>query len=53
MSDVPELAVTFVDSDEFPSGLGESPLIAAAPAIGNAIFAATGERMRELPIKLR
>ncbi len=52
MSDVPELDIAFVDSDEFPSGLGEPPLIPVAPAIGNAIFAATGQRVRELPIKL-
>jgi CO/xanthine dehydrogenase Mo-binding subunit len=52
MSDVPELEIAFVDSDEFPSGLGEPPLIPVAPAIGNAIFAATGQRVRELPIKL-
>ena len=52
MSDVPELDIVFVDSDEFPSGMGEPPLIPVAPAIGNAIFAATGQRVRELPIKL-
>ncbi len=52
MSDVPDLDVAFVDSNEFPSGLGEPPLIPVAPAIGNAIFAATGKRVRELPIKL-
>jgi len=52
MSDVPELDIVFVDSDEFPSGMGEPPLIPVAPAIGNAVFAATGKRVRELPIKL-
>ena len=52
MSDVPDLDIAFVDSNEFPSGLGEPPLIPVAPAIGNAVFAATGKRVRELPIKL-
>ncbi len=52
ISDVPDLDIAFVDSNEFPSGLGEPPLIPVAPAIGNAIFAATGKRVRELPIKL-
>ena len=52
MRDVLELDIIFVDSDEFLSGLGEPPLIPVAPAIGNAIFAATGKRVRELPIKL-
>jgi CO/xanthine dehydrogenase Mo-binding subunit len=52
MADVPELEIKFLDSDEFPTGLGEPPLIAVAPAIGNAVFAATGKRVRDLPIRL-
>jgi isoquinoline 1-oxidoreductase beta subunit len=52
MADVPELDIAFIDSDAFPSGLGEPPLIPVAPAIGNAIFAATGKRVRDLPIRL-
>jgi CO/xanthine dehydrogenase Mo-binding subunit len=52
MADVPELDIVFIDSDAFPSGLGEPPLIPVAPAIGNAIFAATGKRVRDLPIRL-
>ena len=52
MRDVPELDIAFIDSEEFPSGLGEPPLIPVAPAIGNAIFAASGQRVRELPIRL-
>ncbi|MDG1506745.1 MAG: molybdopterin-dependent oxidoreductase [Luminiphilus sp.] len=52
MRDVPELDISFVDSQEFPSGLGEPPLIPVAPAIGNAVFAATGQRVRGLPIRL-
>jgi isoquinoline 1-oxidoreductase beta subunit len=52
MSNVPELDVEFIDSNEFPSGLGEQPLIPVAPAIGNAVFAATGRRLRDLPMRL-
>ena len=52
MADVPELDIRFMDSTEFPTGLGGPPLITVAPAIGNAIFAASGIRARDLPIRL-
>jgi CO/xanthine dehydrogenase Mo-binding subunit len=52
MADVPELDIKFMDSTEFPTGMGEPPVIAVAPAIGNAIYAATGKRVRDLPIRL-
>jgi CO/xanthine dehydrogenase Mo-binding subunit len=52
MEDVPELDIKFMESTEFPTGMGEPPVIAVAPAIGNAIFAATGKRARDLPIRL-
>ena len=52
MGDVPELGINFMKSDEHPTGLGEPPLIAVPPAIGNAIYAATGTRARDLPIRL-
>ncbi len=52
MADVPELDIRFMPSTEFPTGLGEPPVIAVQPAIGNAIFAASGVRVRDLPIRL-
>jgi CO/xanthine dehydrogenase Mo-binding subunit len=52
MADVPELDIKFMQSTEFPTGLGEPPVIPVAPAIGNAIYAASGIRVRDLPIRL-
>jgi isoquinoline 1-oxidoreductase subunit beta len=49
-SELPELDVHLVDSDETPGGIGEAAVPLVAPAICNAIFAATGKRLRELPI---
>lgn len=51
IGDVPELDIEFVDSTEVPVGLGEPGTTVVAPAIGNAIFAAVGARLRHLPIR--
>jgi CO/xanthine dehydrogenase Mo-binding subunit len=50
IGDVPELDLEFIASTATPVGLGEPGATVVAPAIGNAIFAATGVRMRHLPI---
>ena len=50
-TDVPELDVVLLDRPDLPSaGAGETPLIAVAPAVASAIFAATGRRLRSLPL---
>jgi isoquinoline 1-oxidoreductase len=52
-SDLPKIDVHLVDNTEIPSaGAGETPIIAIAPAIANAVFAATGLRIRAMPIRL-
>lgn len=49
--DVPPIDIVLLDRKDLPSaGAGETPIIAVAPAIGNAIHAATGERLRALPL---
>ncbi len=51
-SDTPEIEVVLVDRKDLPSaGAGETPIVTVAPAIANAIFAATGERIRSTPLK--
>jgi isoquinoline 1-oxidoreductase beta subunit len=52
MGDVPEVEIEFLASTETPVGLGEAATTVVAPAIGNAIFAASGARLRRLPIRL-
>jgi isoquinoline 1-oxidoreductase beta subunit len=49
MNEVPKIEVYLVRNSEGPGGIGEAGTASAAPALGNAIFAATGKRLRRLP----
>ncbi|HVW85295.1 MAG TPA: molybdopterin cofactor-binding domain-containing protein [Bryobacteraceae bacterium] len=52
-SDMPEIEVVLVDRKDLPSaGAGETPIVAVAPSVANAIFDATGKRIRSMPLKL-
>ena len=50
MDEVPEVEVHLVESTEYPTGLGEPGTTTIAPALSNAIFAATGARVRQVPL---
>jgi len=50
-ADTPTLETVLLDRKDLPStGAGETPIVAIAPAVGNAIFQATGRRLRSLPM---
>jgi len=50
MSQMPRIDVTLVKSTEKPGGIGEPATALVAPAVANALFAATGKRVRKLPL---
>ena len=50
-ADTPEIEVVLIDRKDLASaGAGETGIVAVAPAVGNAIFAATGSRLRQMPM---
>ena len=50
-SDTPQIDIVLLDRKDLPSaGAGETGIVGIAPAIGNAIFAATGTRLRHMPL---
>jgi isoquinoline 1-oxidoreductase len=52
LKDVPTLDIQLLNRTDLASaGGGETPIIAVAPAIGNAVFHATGVRLRDLPMR--
>jgi isoquinoline 1-oxidoreductase beta subunit len=50
MNEAPAIEVHIVQSSEPPGGMGEAGTSAIVPAVANAIFAATGKRLRKLPV---
>jgi isoquinoline 1-oxidoreductase beta subunit len=49
MSEMPQIDVILVQSTEKPGGIGEPATALIGPALGNALFAATGKRLRKMP----
>lgn len=52
IAEMPEVEVHIVPSQAPPGGVGEPGVPVIAPAVANALFAATGQRLRRLPLKL-
>ncbi|HSO08319.1 MAG TPA: xanthine dehydrogenase family protein molybdopterin-binding subunit, partial [Pelomicrobium sp.] len=52
LPEAPEIEVHVAASRERPGGVGEPPVTVVAPAVANAVFAATGVRLRRLPLRL-
>ncbi|MGZ5206891.1 MAG: xanthine dehydrogenase family protein molybdopterin-binding subunit, partial [Caldimonas sp.] len=50
MNEAPQIDITLVDSTEKPGGIGEPATALIGPAVGNAVFAATGKRLRRMPM---
>jgi isoquinoline 1-oxidoreductase subunit beta len=50
VNEAPTIEVHIIDSTEPPGGMGECGTSAIVPAVTNAVFAATGKRLRKLPV---
>ncbi len=53
INEAPEIITHIVESGESPGGLGEVSTVTIAPAVVNAVFAATGKRLRSLPVDMQ
>ena len=52
MAAAPQTEVILLGSGAEPRGMGEPPIAPIAPAVANAVFALTGQRLRRLPLRL-
>ena len=52
LAECPDIEVHIVESNEAPGGVGEPGTPPIAPALANAVFAATGQRLRRLPLEV-
>ena len=52
MNQAPQVQVDIIASAEHPEGMGEPGTPPIAPAVSNALFALTGQRLRSLPLRL-
>jgi isoquinoline 1-oxidoreductase beta subunit len=53
LKDAPEIEVALIESGDQPYGMGEPPIGPIAAAVANAVFVLTGQRLRQLPLKLK
>lgn len=53
MDEMPEVVVHIVPSTNPPTGIGEVGVPIIAPAVANAVYNATGRRLRKLPLRLK
>ena len=51
-ADAPDVEVVVLSNREIPTGVGEPPIGPLPAAVANAVFAATGQRLRRLPLRL-
>ena len=52
LQEAPEVVVDILSVGETPQGIGEPAVPPLAPAVANAVYAATGVRLRELPLRI-